>query len=217
MNFRTLLTRTFQWTFHPAVRLPVDDVGSGTHLLRAVKELNEQARRRIEIAETEARTQAASATAEAAAARTLAANATAEAAALNAARAIVATETFAPVSATASTKGIAEAPGVDLCNEIFRLRLNEEKMRKEGGDSKALRGINRAREGMELLLHKQGIEFFDLTGRKWDARDNDFEPVGQPEEVAGLEAKRIGRCDRPLVKISGKIVQRAKGTVQRPA
>lgn len=127
------------------------------------------------------------------------------------------TPVTSPAVSQAGSAGLDSRTAVELCNEVFRLHRSSEQMAKEGKDSKELRGIQRARESIEMILNQHGVQYFDLTGRPWDDRDNDFEPVGQPEDVPGLQAKKISRCERPLVKVNGKLVQRARGTIQRPA
>jgi len=104
-----------------------------------------------------------------------------------------------------------------LCNDLFRLRRNAGVLAKDGPETKEIRSIKRAIERLDEMLKGRGIEYFDLTGRRWDFRDVDFEPKGLPAPVPGLTEKRIAACECPLVKINGKIVQRAQGIVEVPA
>lgn len=104
-----------------------------------------------------------------------------------------------------------------LCNDLFRLRRNALLLAKDRAEAKEVRIILRAIERLDDMLKQRGIEYFDVTGRGWDFRDVDFEPKGPPIPVAGLTQKRIAACECPLVKIDGKIVQRAQGIVEVPA
>lgn len=104
-----------------------------------------------------------------------------------------------------------------LCNDLFRLRRNAGLLAKDGPETKEVRSIKRAMERLDDMLKQRGIEYVDVTGRLWDYRDVDFEPKGQPVPVAGLTHKRIAACECPLVRIEGRIVQRAQGIVEVPA
>jgi hypothetical protein len=104
-----------------------------------------------------------------------------------------------------------------ICNDIFRLRRNVQQMAGEGGETKELRSIRRAVENVDALLKGHGIQYFDLTGKDFDERSEDFEPMGQAQEVRGLDRKLIAACERPVVVLNGKLVQRARGVVQKPA
>jgi hypothetical protein len=106
---------------------------------------------------------------------------------------------------------------VSLCNDLFRLRRNAETLAKSGSETKEVRSIGRAIERLDDMLKQRGIEYHDMTGKPWDARDVDFEPKGQPVPVPGISRKRIAACECPLVKIGGRMVQRAQGIVEVPA
>ena len=66
-------------------------------------------------------------------------------------------------------------------------------------------------------LRRHGIECRDLTGQVYDAGRLDFEPIGEPEAVPGLDGTRIGRCERPAVFVNDKLIQTARGLVTKPA
>ncbi len=106
---------------------------------------------------------------------------------------------------------------LSLCNDLFRLRRNADLLAKEGPETKEIRSIKRAVERLDDMLKQRGIEYLDITGRLWDYRDVDFEPKGQGVPVVGLTHKRIAACECPLVRIDGRIVQRAQGIVEVPA
>jgi hypothetical protein len=106
---------------------------------------------------------------------------------------------------------------VALCNYYFRLSRNAAQMEKEGLDSKELRSIKLALANIEMLFKKQGIECRDLTGQEYDFGRLDFEQIGQASSVPGLDRLRIGRCERPAIMLGGKLIQKAKGLVDRPA
>ena len=124
-----------------------------------------------------------------------------------------------PVSEPARDNGPTLAPDfvVSLCNYYFRLNRNAFQMEREGLNSKELRSIKLALESIETLFQKQGIECRDLTGQEYDFGRLDFEQIGQPSPVRGLDRLRIGRCERPAIMLAGKLIQKAKGLVDRPA
>jgi hypothetical protein len=105
---------------------------------------------------------------------------------------------------------------IALCNDLYRIRRNNRLLAQGGADNKEIRTIGRAIERLDRVLRDKEIEYFDLEGRQWDDRHLDFDFLPPPEEVAGLMFKRIGPCECPLVKIHGKIVQRARGILQVP-
>ena len=113
--------------------------------------------------------------------------------------------------------GITERFAISLCNDVFRLRRNAEVLAGKRGDCKELRSIASAMTNVDALLAENGIKYYDLTGKDFDERSEDFDPVGQPEEVPGLDRKIICVCERPLVLLNGKLIQRARGIVQKPA
>jgi len=104
-----------------------------------------------------------------------------------------------------------------LCNELFRLQRTARSMSQDEKGRKEYQGMTGAIERLDETLKEEGIEFFDLTGRPWDARDIDFEPKGDPIPVRGLLQSRIGICEIPAVKLRGRIIQRAKGIVEVPS
>lgn len=115
-----------------------------------------------------------------------------------------------------ATGGIEMEFACSLCGDLFRLRRNVAQVVAEGKETKEIRSIQRALERVDSLLSAKGVEYIDLTGRAWTDRDLDFDPMGQPEIDPTLDVKRIAVCERPLVKMGGKIVQRAKGTIKKP-
>ena len=114
-------------------------------------------------------------------------------------------------------KPLSPELAVGLCNELFRLRRNAEQLAAEGKDSKELRSIRRALGSLEDTLKQHGIECLDPTGQDYDPGRLDFEQIGQAEVVPGIERERIGRCERPVVLLDGKLAQKARGLVHRPA
>lgn len=104
-----------------------------------------------------------------------------------------------------------------LANYYFRLSRNAERLGVEGGESKELRSIRRVLEDLTDALREHGVECIDLTGQDYDPGRVDFEQLGVPEVQAGLARDRIGRCERPAVLLNGKLLQKAKGIVARPA
>lgn len=116
-----------------------------------------------------------------------------------------------------SSSGINEDFAVALCNYQFRIGRNAELLKADGQGSKELRVIERMLQRINTLLIEYGIESLDLTGQTYDVLREDFEPLGEPERVPGLDGNRIGSCERPVVIINGKLIQRAKGLVRKPS
>ncbi len=108
------------------------------------------------------------------------------------------------------------ALAVGLCNEHFRIHRNVQQLLAEGHDSREARGIRRSLEALADLLREGGVLALDPTGRRFDDRDQDFEPIGV-EEVAGLDADTITLCERPAIFLGGRLTQRARGIVGRSA
>ena len=103
-----------------------------------------------------------------------------------------------------------------LCNDVFRLQRNVAQLSREGRQRKELRSIERVVRNVHASLKENGVEYIDLTGKPFDERSEDFEPLGQPEEVPGLDRAYIAACERPVVLVNGELVQRARGVVKRP-
>ena len=104
-----------------------------------------------------------------------------------------------------------------ICNDVFRLPKNVAQLVQERGQSKELRSIERIVRNVDAVLKENGVEYIDLTGKPFDERSEDFEPAGQPQAVPGLDRAYVAACERPVVLINGKLVQRARGVVKRPA
>lgn len=138
-----------------------------------------------------------------------------------------ATATLDQAQAQARGSGLREAKpaapsippdlALSLANYYFRLRRNAERLGVEAGESKELRSIRRVLEDLTDALRAHGVECIDLTGQDYDPGRVDFEQLGVPEVVADLRREKIGRCERPAVLLNGKLLQKAKGLVARPA
>lgn len=115
------------------------------------------------------------------------------------------------------TTAITEEFAVDLCNLLFRLQRNAEQLATEGADSKELRSIRRALESLNELLSSRGIEYRDPTGQAYDFLRLDFEQIGEPELVPGLDGLKVWRCERPAVLMNGALIRKARGVVAKPA
>jgi hypothetical protein len=113
--------------------------------------------------------------------------------------------------------GVSAAFATELCNYHFRLSRNAGLLKVNGDSDKELRAVGRMLEKIDLLLKDYGIEWLDVTGQRYDDGREDFEPIGTPERVPGLSESRITHCERPAVMIDGKLVQKAKGLVRKPA
>ncbi|HNQ87731.1 MAG TPA: hypothetical protein PKM73_03750 [Verrucomicrobiota bacterium] len=134
----------------------------------------------------------------------------------------VAAESAAP--APVPTASAAPAAGalevgfvVALCNDLSRVKRNATMLSQAGTETKEIRGIRRAVERLDDALRGRGVEYFEKTGTRFDPRDIEFDPKGQPVVVPGLAQSRIGPCECPVVKLDGKIIQRAQGLVEVPA
>lgn len=119
--------------------------------------------------------------------------------------------------AAENAQGLPAELAIGLCNEQFRLDRNARQLMGERGESSELRGILRRVEAMKQTLLDHGVECLDLSGQDFYPERTDFEPLGPPELEVGLERPRIALCERPAVMLNGKLVQRAKGIVARPA
>jgi hypothetical protein len=114
-------------------------------------------------------------------------------------------------------------PGLDrelalaLCDHHFRLHRNAEQLADGGGDSKELRSIRRTLESLNELLVSHGIEYRDPTGQAYDFLRLDFEQIGEPELVPGLDGLKVWRCERPAVLMNGALIRKARGVVAKPA
>jgi len=115
-----------------------------------------------------------------------------------------------------------DALAIAICNGCFRIRRNASEMTAAAsGDgregSKELRSISRALKRMDDFLGERGIEYRDLTGQVYDPGRQDFESIGEPQEVSGLKVRTIIQIELPAILIRGKLVQRARGVVGKPA
>lgn len=106
---------------------------------------------------------------------------------------------------------------VDLCNAYFRILRNAGQMQRDGIDTKELRGIHGALARMDEAFHEIGIDCRDLTGQVYDEGREDFEPLPEVRVEDGLDTVRIAACERPSVYVHGRLVQKARGLVSRPA
>lgn len=120
-----------------------------------------------------------------------------------------------PSPAKPASAALGEGFLVSLCNNNFRLRRNVELLEKEGESSKELRSIRRTLDTVEMLLESAGVESIDLTGQEYDDGRMDFSALAS-EGVAGLDREQISLCERPLVLVQGKMIQKATGIVARP-
>lgn len=122
-----------------------------------------------------------------------------------------------PLDPEPSPPALAEDFAVALCNQHFRLHRNAEQIAAETGESKELRSIQRALRSLSEVFERHGIEFRDLTGQAYDFLRLDFEQIGELEVVTGLDGAKIWRCECPVVLVNGRLIQKARGVVARPA
>jgi hypothetical protein len=119
-------------------------------------------------------------------------------------------------SAPSRPAGVDKDLALGLANGLFRIKRNLDQLAAEGTDGKELRSIRRASERLRELLAAKAIECRDLTGEIYDPGRLDFEPLGPPQGVTGLNRHRIGRLERPAVALGGELIQTARGVVEKP-
>jgi hypothetical protein len=102
----------------------------------------------------------------------------------------------------------------DLCNRLHQLSRAVKKAKEQGGtEADRLKGhIDR----LEKTLGEHSIAWEDLTGQAYDPGRADFEPLGEPQETPGLSRKIIIQCERPVIRLEGKVIQSARGIVGKP-
>ncbi|HEY3840463.1 MAG TPA: hypothetical protein VGL72_28020 [Bryobacteraceae bacterium] len=124
------------------------------------------------------------------------------------------TDTPKPPPVVTPTAGPDKAFVIDLCNQVHRLSRAVKKAQEQGGAEadKLQRHLDRLGE----ILAGYKVEWEDLTGQAYDPGRADFDPLGEPVMVPGLQRKTIIQCERPAVRFGGVLIQPAKGTVGRP-
>ena len=105
---------------------------------------------------------------------------------------------------------------ISLCNEHFKLRRKLKRFESTHGDSSELDGLQSSLQDVKDLLREHNIECEDLTGQVYSSGRLDFESVGPGERKPGVTEPRIAVCERPVVRLNGKIIQKAKGLVELP-
>lgn len=106
---------------------------------------------------------------------------------------------------------------IGLCNDLFRARRNTEQQAAEGVNSKEVRSSARALDHADMMLKNMGIEYIDLTGQAYDGGRIDFDPIAEPEVSPGVDRMKILRCERPAILLNGKLIQKGRGLVVKPA
>jgi hypothetical protein len=128
----------------------------------------------------------------------------------------------APVPDVPTGRGGGEAmDGLDnkfvisLCNDYHRLRRSIRRT-LESTPAAHTKFVDRAIEDLEYCLKERGIECRDLTGELYHHGRKDFDPIAPATPVAGLEHSRISACELPLVRVHGRMIQLARGLIERP-
>ena len=111
--------------------------------------------------------------------------------------------------------GLEKSFVIDLCNNFHRLSRSAKPFQETGG-SEAAR-MSRSLEQLRKVLQDNGIECVDLTGQVYEPGRSDFESLGEPQSTPGLARPSIIQCERPLVRLKGKMIQPGKGIVGKPA
>lgn len=118
------------------------------------------------------------------------------------------------VPAAPAEGGIEKGFVIDLCNYFHRLgraaKPFQESISTEG--TKLTRNLDQMRK----LLRENGIDCVDLTGHAYETGWLDFEMVGEPQSIPELKQPTVIQCERPLVRLQGKVIQPGKGIVGRP-
>ncbi|MFH1862998.1 MAG: hypothetical protein ABH878_09340 [bacterium] len=104
-----------------------------------------------------------------------------------------------------------------LCNDLFRLKKSTHTLADSGVNLPAVRGIQRSLENLDSLFTTHHIEYRDLAGQEYHPGRNDFDPVAEAEESPDIEKAKILQCQQPTVSLNGRLIQKAKGIVVRPA
>ncbi len=121
----------------------------------------------------------------------------------------------APDGGSSPDAGTSPSLAILLGNQSHRLR-QAVKMLGPDVPKGVKRPFVRIAEILDEGLVEMGVEVQDLADQVWDEGRLDFEPIAEPMPRAGLDRPRIGRCERPLIRLGGNIVQKAKGIVLRP-
>jgi hypothetical protein len=120
-----------------------------------------------------------------------------------------------PVAAMAATPDVVHGLAVGICNQMLRLERSANKARQQGSaEAERLQGHL---ERTKSTLAESGIKYEDLTGQAYDPGRYDFEPLGEPQISPDVTRATIIQCERPVVMLNGKLVQKAKGVVGIPA
>ncbi len=100
---------------------------------------------------------------------------------------------------------------IRLCNDLMRIQRSAAAS-FQPGSSEGER-IKSQMERVRLTLKDFNITYQDLTGQSYDPGALDFEPLGEPDYRPDLPFDTILSCERPVVLIGGKVIQKAKGVV----
>jgi hypothetical protein len=103
---------------------------------------------------------------------------------------------------------------IELCNHFHRMGRSVRSVGElGGGENEKLR---RHIERFQKTLEHYSIQCQDLTGQRYDPGRSDFEPLGEAQPTAGLRWPTIIQCERPVVLIGARLIQRARGVVGDP-
>jgi len=106
---------------------------------------------------------------------------------------------------------------IGLSNECFRWLNNLDSLTKRLPDNPDLEDVRKRLANIRAFCRKKkGFEWADLQNEPYDLKRNDFEPTSEAEDTPGLDRPRILRCELPVVRLQGKIIQKARGIVGKP-
>lgn len=106
---------------------------------------------------------------------------------------------------------------IGVCNECFRLSYTIESLGKElnKDDCRDLKKLRNSLTRVDNYCKKKGFEWHDVTGEDYSLSRSDFDPIDQVEDPK-LTKMKITRCEKPVVRLNNKIIQKARGIVGRP-
>lgn len=102
-----------------------------------------------------------------------------------------------------------------LCTALFRMERNLVQL--DGQESsRQTRGIARNCGKLKETLDGWGVTYKDISGEGFNSGRKDIEVIAA-DDSSRVTQPVIDICETPVVMLNGKVIQKAKGTVLRPA
>ena len=101
-----------------------------------------------------------------------------------------------------------------ICTQMVRLERATKTVMQQGVSE-----ANRIKDQLDRMretLKGIGAIYEDFTGQAYDPGRLDFEPLGELQYRPDLKYDTIINCERPMVMLNGKLIQKAKGIVGTP-